>query len=266
MKSFLKSKDMRSLLILFALLIFLVCINNDNANSQTKKSAKSKNSITSGSASKAISQAQENNKYLAVLFYDKKDNSYQEMQKAVQVFSKNSAKEIKTYEALTTDSKESDIVQKYGINRAPLPFLLVFAPNGAITGGFPQKATEKQLADCIVPNLIMNILKTVQSGKIALILLQNKSTKFNTETTNVADEFSKDQRLLGYVDIIKQDPTDGAIKDFLTRCKIESTTKDASTVLIVPPGNIGGVYSGKITKDTLIAGLASCSGGSCCPK
>lgn len=272
MKNFLNSKNIGSLLIHFALLILLVCMKNDNANSQTQKAIQSKGKTSSQkhsapeSANKAIALAQQNCEFLFMLFYEKKDNSFQEMQKTVQAFSKNSAKTIKTYEALTTDSKESDVIQKYGINRTPLPVLLVFAPNGAITGGFPQKVTEEQLSSCMVPKLIMNILKSVQAKKVALVLLQNKNTKFNTETTNVANEFSKDNRLLGYVDIIKQDPSDGDIKDFLTQCKIESTTKEATTVLIVPPGKIGGVYSGKITKETLITGLVACSGGGCCPK
>jgi len=276
MKSFLKSKNIGSFLIHFALLILLLYMKNDNANSQTAIPSKTQNQAkvnTSSqkpfapeSANKAITQIQQNDEFLCMLFYEKKDDSFQEMRKTIQVFSKNSAKAIKTYEALTTASKESDVIQKYGIDRAPLPVLLVFAPNGAITGGFPQKVTEKQLSNCIVSKFIMNILKSVQAGKVALILLQNKDTKFNTETTNVADEFSKDQRLLGYVDIIKQDPNDGEIKDFLTQCKIENTTKEAATVLIVPPGKIGGVYPGKTTKEALITGLASCSGGSCCPK
>lgn len=270
MKSFLKSKDMGSLLALIALLIFLICMRTDNANSQTQKEVKGMKSVQKsdapGSANKAISQAQENGKFLVMLFYERKDNSFQEMQKTVQAFSKTSVKAIIIYEVLTTDSKESDVIHKYGINRAPLPVVLVFAPNGAITGGFPQKVTNQQLSNCMVPKLIMNILISVQSGKVALVLLQNKNTKFNTEVTNVANEFSKDARVLGYVDIIKHDPSDGDIKEFLTQCKIECTTKEAATVLIVPPNKIGGVFSGKITKDTLIAGLASCSGSGCCPK
>lgn len=278
MNSFLISKYIESLLIRFALLILIICVINDNADSQTKstiqaKTQKPTNGKTSSqkrfapeSANNAITQAQQNGDFLYIMFYEKKDDSFQEMQKTVQVFSMNTGKAIKTYEALTTDNKESDVVQKYGISRAPLPLLLVFAPNGAITGGFPQKVTKEQLSSCMVPKLIMTILKSIQTKKIVLVLLQNKDTKFNFETTNVADEFSKDERLIGYVDIIKQDPSDNEIKDFLTQCKIESTIKDAATVLIVPPGKIGGVYSGKITKETLVAGLVACSGGGCCPK
>lgn len=269
MVRYLNSKNIGSIMIVFALVTILICMS-DSANSQTANRSKTqkqtmgKSSSAPESANKAIAQAQQNGDYLYIMFYEKKDDSYQEMRKTVQAFVKKSVKPIKTYEAMTTDSKESDVIQKYGINQAPLPILLVFAPNGAITGGFPQKATEKQLTDCMVPNLIMNILKTVQSGKIALILLQNKNTTLNTEVENVAVEFSKDTRVAGYVDIIKQDPSEGNIKDFLTQCKVENTSTEASTVMIVPPNKIGGVFKGKITKETLIAGLASCSGGSCC--
>lgn len=269
-------KIIGSLSIAFAFLILFACGKNDSTTSQARAAdlAKTQNQVkgkTSSqaqfapeSANEAIAQAQQNGDFLFMLFYEKKDDSLQEMQKTLQDFSKKSAKAIRIYDALTTDDKESDVIQKYGINRAPLPVLLVFAPNGAITGGYPQTVTEEQLAGSMAPKLVMNILKTVQAGKIALVLLQNDKTKNNAEMTQSAAEFAQDQRLAGYVDILKQDPDDAEIKDFLAQCKIKENIDEAATVLIVPPGQIGGVYSGKITKETLIAGLSSCSGGSCC--
>ncbi len=262
----------------FVLLILVICMKNDDANSQvqaaiqsnTQKQAIAKTSsetrVALVSASKAIAEAQQNGDYLAILFYEKKDNSFQEMQQIVRAFSKRSPKAMKAYVALTTDNKESDVIQKYGVKGAPLPLLLVFAPNGAVTGGFPAKVTDEQLSKCLVPKLVMNILKSVQAGKVALVSLQDEGTKFNTEASAAAYELSKDERLKGYVDIIRQDPHDNEIKEFLSQCRVDQNMKEAATVVIVPPGKIGGVYSGKITKDTLITCLVSCSGGGCCPK
>jgi hypothetical protein len=275
MKKLLSGKSISLILTYFALFIVLACGKNSNTNSQAQAAdlAKKQNQATGllsskvafapESANNAISQAEQKGDFLFMLFYDKKDDSFQQMQKTIQEFSKNSSKKVLTYEALTTDAKDSDISQKYGVNRAPLPLLLIFAPNGAITGGFPQKVTQEQLSSGMAPKLVMSILKTVQAGKIALVLLQNNTTKFNSETAKTADDFSKDQRLAGYVDIINHDPNDSEIKDFLTQCSIKEKIGEAATVLIVPPGKIGGVYSGKVTKETLIAGLASCSGGGC---
>lgn len=273
MINYLNSRAIGSLLIPLGLLTLLACGKNNNANSQaqaadlskTQNQGKGKPSLrerfSPKSADDAIDQAQQNGDFLFVKFYEKKDDSFKQMQKTAQEFSKNSAKTIRMYDALTTDDKETEVIQKYGINRAPLPLLLVFAPNGAITGGFPQKVTEEQLSSSLVPKLVMDILKTVQARKIALVLLQNSKTKFNAETALTADEFASDPRLNGYVDIIKQDPRDEEIKDFLKQCNIANTTEEAATVLVVPPGQIGGVYPGKVTKETLIAGLASCSSG-----
>ena len=281
MKRYLNSRSIGSLLIPLGLLTLLSCGKNNDANSQaqaadlskTQNQGKGKSSsqarFAPKSADDAIDQAQQNGDFLCVQFYEKKDDTFKQMRKTVQVFSKNSAKTIRMYDALTTDGKETEAIQKYGINRAPLPVLLVFAPNGAVTGGFPQKVTEEQLSSSMVPKLIMDILKTVQARKIALVLLQNSKTKYNAETALTADEFARDPRLNGYVDIIKQDPSDEEIKDFLKQCNIANTTEEAATVLVVPPGQIGGVYSGKTTKNTLIAGLASCSSGcgsGCGPK
>jgi len=273
MKSDLNFKRIGSLLIPFVLVILFACGKNDNASMQaqaadltkTQNQVKGKTSLKVSfapeSANNAIAQAQQNGDFLLMLFYEKKDDSFKQMQKISRVFSENMAKVIRTYTALTTDGKESEVIQKYGINRASLPVLLVFAPNGAITGGFPQKVTEEQLSNCMVSKLVMDVLKAVQARKIALVLLQNSKTKYNAETALTADEFARDPRLNGYVDIIKQDPGDEEIKDFIAQCKIDNSKNEATTVFIVPPGQIRGVYSGKTTKNTLIAGLASCSSG-----
>lgn len=257
--------------------VLIFCSKSDspnNENAKTTKISRQKSSLiqnamaapseSAANAAKAIEMAQQNYQYLALIFYNQKDASLQEMEEVVTNFQTSSSKEIQVYKALTTDFKEADIIKKYGIDRAPLPVTLVFAPNGAITGGFPQQITREQLKQSIVPALTMNILKSIQSNKVALVLLKNDKTTFNSEATKAAEDFSADNRLKGFVDIIPQNPQAPEIKDFLTQCKLNDNIQEATTVLIVPPGKIGGVYSGNITKDTLISGLVACSAGSGC--
>lgn len=264
-----------SIMILMLLLV-LSCSNDKKSSTRTKNesTAASKNLLVENlqaatanrpnSATEAMESVRTNKHYLCLLFYNSKDDLYQVMEETVTNFQDKSPEGIQIYEALVTELKEADVVKKFGINRAPLPVALIFAPNGAITGGFPQKITQEQLAKCIVPELIMNVLKSVQSNKVALVLLQNNQTKFNAEVTQAATDFASDERLNGFVDIIKQNPDNSEINDFLAQCKLDHKITDATAVLIVPPGQIGGVYSGKITKDTIIAGLAACSAGSGC--
>jgi len=217
----------------------------------------------------AIAAAQNNKQYLFLLFYDKKGETLKVMESNINDFMNKSSEKILLYKALTTDDKEQDVVKVYGINRAPLPVLLVLAPNGAVTGGFPQKVSMDSLEKSIVPTVVMNSLKTVQAGKIALVLLQNAKTKFNNESSKAAKEFADDSTVKGYVDIIKADPSDPKNSDFISSVKLSKDITEAAVVFIIPPGSIAGVYSGKITKDTLAAALKKCSSGSgsgCCPK
>ncbi|MDZ7723398.1 MAG: hypothetical protein U5R06_11485 [candidate division KSB1 bacterium] len=216
-------------------------------------------------AAKAIEMAQQNHQYLALIFYNQKDASLQEMDDIVTNFQTRSSKEIQVYKALTTDLKEADIIKEYGVDRAPLPLLLVFAPNGAVTGGFPlQQISRERLEQAIVSELMMKLLKTVQSNRVALVLLKNDNTAFNDQATQAAEDFAADKRLNGFVDIIQQNPLDATITDFLNQCKLDKNLQKATVALVVPPGQIGGVYSGNITKDTLINGLVACTAGSGC--
>lgn len=214
-------------------------------------------------AAEAIQTAQNKKQYLFVLFYDTKGESVKAMESVVDTFRNKASKNALFYEAQTTDDKEKDTIAKYGLNQAPLPLLLVFAPNGAITGGFPKEISIDSLKKSIVPDLVMDILKTVQEGKIALVLLQNNKTKFNKESLKASEEFANDPQLKGYVNIIKADPGDTKNSDFINRSKLSKDISEATVVFVVPPGSIAGVYKGKITKDTLMTALASCSSGGC---
>jgi len=226
--------------------------------------------ITPKTAADAIKTAQNNGQYLFLLFYETKEDSVKVMENTVKDFKSKTSEKISFHRARTTDYNEKDIIAKYGIDRAPLPVLLVFAPNGAMTGGFVQKVTEKELKGSIVSDLVMSISKTVQEKKIALVLLQNNRTKFNKESLIAAQEFSNDSKLKGFVDIIKADPDDSKNNSFISSLKLNEKISEAIVVFIVPPGTIAGVFKGNISKDTLMSALSSCSSGSdnkgCCPR
>jgi len=219
-------------------------------------------------AEEAIALARNSRQYLFILFYDKEDDMLKKMEDTIRTFRSKSSSKVLTYMASTLSDKESAVILKYGVNRAPLPLLLVFARNGAITGGFPQKVTTEQLTkSCSVPELVMSILRPLQEGKIALVSLQNNKTKFNQESDKAVHDFTSDEKLKPFVEVIKADPDDKKNADFLTQCKLDKTISEATVVFIIPPGSVVGVYPGKITKDTLMAALSSCkSGSSCCPK
>ena len=216
-------------------------------------------------AAEAISLAQNNGQYLFLLFYDNRaklyyDNSeklFNEMKIVVDDFRKKSSEKILFYKVLVTDDKEKDTVSKYEIKSSRLPQLLTFAPTGAATGVFPKRVTIQNLTQSIVSKLAMNILKSIQEDKIALVLLQNSSTKFNSESSKAAQELADDSNFKGKVDIIKADPMNNMAKDFLAQINIKKPVSESTIILIVSPGSVVGVYSGIITKERIIGALTS---------
>ena len=219
------------------------------------------------STQEAFNTAQKSHQFLCILFYDKKDENYRAMENEMTNFVKKSPQKILTYQVVTTNPKETDTIAKYRINQAPLPVLLVFAPNRAVTGGFPQRVSEEQLTKCLVSDLMMNILKPIQDGKITLVLLQNKKTKFNKESTAAANEFSKETGIKGNVAIVKADPNEPQNQEFWRRYIPETELSEAVIISILSTGQIAGIYKGKTSKEALLEGITSalnsrgCCGG-----
>lgn len=57
------------------------------------------------------------------------------------------------------------------------------------------------------------------------------------------------------------DPADSNETRLLAEFSIDPNTQVAVTVLLYPPGTLAGTYHGALTKEKLIADLASCASG-----
>ncbi len=230
----------------------------------------SKSQAATTSANEAIRIAQKTGKYLFILCYDSKNSSYSSMVKTVENFQNITKGKINIYKLHKKNKKDANIVTKYGINRTPLPLLLIIAPNGVVTGGFPEKVTKEQLKkNTTISRLILNILKPLQDQKIVLVSLQNKKTKYNRESDRAINDFTSDSSIKSFVKIIKANPTATGSKDFLKQAGLSKKITEAIVVFMIPPGRIVRTFKGKITKNDLLSALQACSSGSgsgCCPK
>jgi hypothetical protein len=258
-----RSLASRTRVILLALSIATLCA----VWGAQKVSAQSE--ATPKSAKEAMKTSQDTKQYLFLLFYDKKDSLYDQMKEAVNNFTNRTDQKIFTYEASTSSGVDRDLITRYKIDRAPMPLLMIFGPNGAVLGGFPKSVTADKLARSLVPPLTMDILKSIQQQKMAVVLLQNSKTKFNAESSKTANDLVYDKRLLGSAEVIKADPSDPKNRDFLVNAKILGAVANATIILIAPPGIVAGVFQGDATKESIISSLSSsegaCSGGKCGP-
>jgi len=167
------------------------------------------------------------------------------------------------------DSSEKAIVAKFDLSHAPMPLVLAMAPNGAITGGFPNKFEEQQLVEAFATPVTEKVMKHLQGNRLVFLCVQNGKTKHNEEAMQGVRDFKVDARFASATEIVMLDPTDSAEASFLADLKIDPKTDEAMTVFLAPPGLAIAEYKGATDKAELVATLqkasSGCAGGSCGP-
>ena len=217
-----------------------------------------------GSGFAALRQAAAANKHLFVLVYAADDEPTRAARKTVE---STMAKMPDTAQWVAVDRgapAEKSLVDKYRLNAAPMPLVLVVAPNGAITSGLtgPQ-VTDEALQNALASPCMQKCLKALQAGKLVFLCAQNKATKSNEAATKGVNEFKADTRFAQFTEIVQVDPTDAAEGKFLAQLKIEPKTDEAVTAFLAPPGVIVGTYKGATDKNTLVTAIMAAASGDC---
>jgi hypothetical protein len=217
-------------------------------------------------AKSAMDEASAAGRFLGIIFYETQDASLTGLSSSIATFNKSQAKKVSVYKALLSDPVNKEIAGKYGITSGgDLPILLVFAPNGAITGGYPKTITADQLKQSVsVSDLMLKTIKPLQENKVTLVALQNSTTKFNAESWAGVKEFANDANYIKLVTAIKADPAAAGSQEFIKQCQLIAPLSEATVVILLPPGRIGKVLSGKLTKADVLKALGSCATG-CAP-
>lgn len=222
----------------------------------------------------AIERAAQNNKSLFVFFYTDQNERTLSYQKIFDETMHKLGERISFVKVKANDPSESRIIEKFGLKRSPMPLVLVVAPNGAISGGFPSAFTEQQLVDSIASPGMASCLQALQDKKMVFVCLQNAHTKGNEAALQGVKDFHSDSRFGNATKIVVIDPTDTNEHKFLNQLGVDTHTTQAQTVFLAPPGDPVGRYSGATSKDRFIADLqkavsgccpGGCCSGGCCP-
>jgi hypothetical protein len=217
----------------------------------------------------AMKEAAHAKKYLFAFFWKNKDTQTAAMSAIIDAAMKKAGSKARSVSLCVTDSSEKSIVEKFGLDRAPMPLALAIAPNGAIMGGFPSKFTEDELLNAFGSPCMESCMKTLQEGKLVLLCVQNSSTTYNDEALSGARAFRADERFAKYSEIVMLDPADSAESAFLADLKIDPKEPEAVTAFMAPPGSVIAEFKGATNKDELIAALqkasTGCGPGGCGP-
>lgn len=226
-------------------------------------------SLLAADSSRFIQNAASENKHLFIFFYKDQNEKTLLLQNVFDQAIQKMSEQVTAIKVKANDPSEKSIFERFNLKRTPMPFVLVLAPNGAITGGFPS-FTEEQLMDSISSPGAASCLKALQDRKLVLLCLQNNQTVNNEAALKGVNDFKADPRFANATEIVLIDPSNTKERKFLNQLALDTSASPATTVLISPPAEVIGTYQGPTTKAQLASDLQKatsgcCGPGGCCP-
>lgn len=212
-----------------------------------------------------IAQAGAAGKFSLVIVSDASNKEFdaptKEMRQAADNFAAEKTGKIEVIALDRTAKEAQPLVEKFALNRAPLPLLLVFAPNGAVTGGFPQRVRAEQLESALVSPATMQMMQKLQSGKLVFLNVRGKQTAGNAEADAGIREFAAAAGITP--EQVTIDPADKDEEKMLAQLQLEPGVKQAVTLLLAPPGNLLGRFDGPVTGPQIFAAIQKARRSSC---
>ncbi|NGX54988.1 MAG: hypothetical protein KR126chlam2_00609 [Chlamydiae bacterium] len=186
--------------------------------------------------------------YTYIFFYKTDDAEKKQMEKVFDSAVEQVKEKVKAKKVDIDDKSGKVLVEKYDLQKAPMPFVMVFAPNGAITGAFVAPLNSQELTQAFVSPTTEEILQPLQEGKFVFLMVQNSKTKKNQEALKGVNEFQADSKYRDATEIITLDPSNSQESELLEKIEVDPKTKEAVTVFFLPPGEMVGKFTGATSK------------------
>lgn len=207
-----------------------------------------------------LAQAAAQSQFAFLLFYKQNDPATAAMQKTLEAGVAKRSRQAAFAKFSVTDPAAQTLVERFGVARAPLPLTVAVAPNGALTGVYSRKLTDAHLSDAIVTPTMAACMKAMQAGKLAIVCVQAKS---NRATPQAVEDLLADPEFANRIHIESFPTSDSAEARFLSEMEVApESVKDATIVLLAPPGVLVGKFANTATKSELVAALHEA--GKCC--
>lgn len=206
-----------------------------------------------------LAQASQEAKHAFLLFWKKDDEATQKLAEELAAGLEAHAAQATMIEACANDEANQPLVEKYNLSRAPMPMVLVLAPNGAVTGHFTLgKISAAQIKSSIVTPTMSRVMQALQKDKLVLITIAKKgSPKPEGAAEFLADPEFKARTVL--VSLPLGDPKEAR---FYRDLKIEPGDEESKVAFLAPPGVMIGRFNGDVTKEVLAQKLHAA--GKCC--
>lgn len=256
------------------ILQFVVPSSNSSATARfgvpSARAAEPIGHIGNGKAAQAVENAGSADKYVYAVFYRDNDDQLTKVRGLVESARKKVSRKSEEIEINVADPTEQDIVNKFGASRAPMPLVLVVAPNGAIMGGFPgtQLADDARLVDAVGCKALEQTMKALQQKNMVALCVQSRKTTDNAGAMRGVEDFLKDPKYSATTAVVTADPSNAEDAKFLSKLGIAPNPTVATTVLLAPPGSIVATFQGATPKDKIVAAVVAAAApkaGGCCP-
>ena len=132
----------------------------------TDWSLRAQSAVPRSAGETAIATTAQENKYLFILFWKEDDLTSRTMWQTLKTAVAKYPQHATTLQVEVTNPAEKVLVDRYGLSRTPMPLVLAIAPNGAITGGYPLKLTEQDVASSFVSPGMATCLKGTQAASL----------------------------------------------------------------------------------------------------
>lgn len=210
-------------------------------------------------AQQVLDQSAEQQKYTFLLFYREDNQATRTMAQSLQTGLAQYADEATVCYVSVTDPAEQATVKRFGLSRAPLPFALAVAPNGAVTALLSQKASSAQIASAFVTAGMADCMKAMQNRKLVFVCVRNG----DDEIPNGVAEFQSDPEFKDRVHVISVRSDDRDEAPFLQQISLEpESLKESTVVFLAPPAVLVGKFNATATKAEMAAALHAA--GKCC--
>jgi hypothetical protein len=215
----------------------------------------------SSQAEAVIRAAAGQGRYVFVTFYKSGDAASTKMLADVKKIQAKLSKKASFTTASVGDPSHQALIKRYGVDRSPIPLMIVLAPNGAVTAGFPTAIKKTDFSSVFVSRGKADVLKALQDKKMAVLCLQNSKTKYNKQSLAAAKGLETNQQFSGLVRIVRIDPAARSESSFLRGLKVKTTSKEAQIVVVASLGSVLGKFSGAVTTAKVVDGLNKSLGG-----
>ena len=218
--------------------------------------AQSPAGVRVATASPAVDKAP---KFKFILFWKEDNAATQGMTAALKSVLATRAQAAEWTSVNIRDPANSEVVERYHVERAPMPMVLCVAPNGAVTGGMRQ-VTEENIARVLVTPAMTDANKALQDKKIVLIHVMRNARQ---SLPAGAAEFVADPTFntrTATVNVVVGDPVESR---FVNEMEIKAVdVADSIVVVLAPPGVLVGKFPAATTGSQIAAALHAA--GKCC--